>query len=134
MSAPRRGTISFNTGKVFARKPPVVVRPNVKADLSEFKSIDDLLLRLEGAAFPPRFAFEKELTLYLLFVSSIWPGDNQRLEQAARIFGGTINFIAGKAQGNGTSSIRPGEQGSFNKNFFYKVGGLESLLFCPSAR
>src|SRR4051812_12198210 len=70
--------------KIIELPPPLVC-------LSGFKTTDDLLRRLDldEVAFP----FEKELSLYLLFITSIWPDDEERLVTAARLFGATVTFL-----------------------------------------
>jgi hypothetical protein len=120
-------TVHLKLGKIFSRRSALIVGP-AAADLSGFLSIDELLRRLEGRAPPPRFAFEKEFALYLLFVASIWPDNRQRLVDAARLFGGTINYVAAK----NNTRISKLAQKSFNTRLFSKVGGVESLLFCPA--
>ena len=119
------------------------------AVLSGLSTIEELLALTDGK-IPELFPFCRELASYLLLVLSLWPNDQQRLLDAARIFSGALNYHMAhtpkdRTFPNGDSlsgyedvafeRVFPaGELEPFNRTFFDRIGGLESLLFCPSMR
>jgi hypothetical protein len=93
------------------------------AALHEFSTVERLLVK-SSSAYQPRFPYERELARYLLLVSSLWPENAERRDEAARIFAGAINIdrrLAG-------SSVK-----RFNAEFFDTLGGLPSLLHTKSS-
>jgi hypothetical protein len=129
--------------RVFSSSPAIVMQPQLDCDLAGFSSADELLAQLSSNA-PPPFPFARELALYLLLVVSIWPDDPSRLLTAARIFSGALNFHVSRVRkdrvftisGRSTRFHRVfthAKVARFNKEFFEKIGGPQSLLFCQSA-
>jgi hypothetical protein len=129
--------ITVNLAKrVESADPPIVFRPNLVNDLAGFNSIQDLIRREVDPK--TQFPFQRELALYLLLIASLWPGNVDRLLVAARIFSGGLNF---RLSGSGKSPklmkrggpYSASNLGVFNRAFFSRIGGPESLLFCPSS-
>jgi hypothetical protein len=106
---------------------------------------EELLALMQGDT-PEIFPFCRELAAYLLLAFSLWPNDQQRLFDAARIYSGALNYHVAQTPKNrifrgGTERrevVRFGrlfpasDLKSFNRIFFERIGGQKSLLFCPS--
>jgi hypothetical protein len=121
--------------RVESKDPPIVFRPNLVSDLAGFNSIQNLI----RSEIDPqtKFPFQRELALYLLLIASLWPGNVDRLLVAARIFSGALNFrISGSRKSSKLmkrdSAYSASKLDVFNRVFFPRIGGSESLLFCPS--
>jgi hypothetical protein len=123
--------------RVESNVPPIVFKPKIPSDLLGFTSIPDLIHRVSDQNI--QFPFQRELALYLLLVASLWPGNAERLLVGARIFSGALHF---RLFGSGKNSklvkklnhaSSSSEFDIFDRVFFSRIGGRESLLFCPSA-
>lgn len=115
--------------------------------LRGLSNIEQLLALVEGET-PELFPFCRELASYLLLVVSLWPNNQHRLLDAARIFSGALNYHMIHTSKDRTFRDGDAVSGyedvafecvfpaiklvSFNSIFFERIGGLESLLFCPS--
>ena len=120
-----------------ASKPPLA--------LLGLSNVDDLLALMQGDT-PELFPFCREVAAYLLSAFSLWPNDQQRLLDAARIYSGALNYHIAQTPKNHV--FRGGTEGrewvifgrlfpaaelkSFNRIFFERIDGPKSLLFCPS--
>ena len=115
-----------------------------RLDLSGgLSSIERMITRLQSPA-KEFFPFERELTLYLLLIASIFPDAPARLLTAARIFSGALNLHA-RIQGQNANfryrehklkfhdAFTKRRLSKFNKIFFREIGDWPSLLFTPSA-
>ena len=137
----KRFRISIDLGKRVesSKYPPIIVKPKLPTDMRGFDTVGDLISRQTESrtAFP----FQRELALFLLLIASIWPGDLGRLIVAARIFSGALNFHISPHRKNRMfvrkrhrfhQEFTSEKLNLFNKVFFARIGGLESLLFCQS--
>jgi hypothetical protein len=123
--------------------PPPATRPAMPGDLRGFSSAEELLAQLSGSAAPP-FPFAHELALYLLLIASIWPNNPARLLTAARLFSAALNFHDSTV--NKKHVVRMLDRYiavgrvishrsvvDFNRAFFDRIGGAQSILFTQSA-
>jgi hypothetical protein len=127
--------------RISTPNPPIITTPRLKAHLRGLSSIKELLNLICGESEP--FPFCRELALYLLLVASIWPDNKDRLLTAGRIFSAALNFHVAHTPVDRTFRVG-GEEvvfgdvfpaiclDEFNKVFFDRIGGRESVLFCPS--
>lgn len=117
--------------------------------LRGLSNVENLLALMQGET-AELFPFCRELASYLLLVVSLWPNNQQRLLDAARLFSGALNYHVARAPKGLT--FRDGDSvggyervtfgrifsaaklKTFNRMFFERIGGLESLLFCPSIK
>jgi len=108
-----------------------------------YSTIDGLLRRLAKTA-KNTFAFERELTLYLLLVAALFPDQPESRLAAARIFSGSLNFHATQTDPKAHFKYQDRQLkfrdvftndriDDFNMRFFRTIGGWQSLLFTPSA-
>ena len=108
-------------------------------NLSNIQNLLDRLMPSATEAFP----FERELALFLLLVAALWPDDRQSLLTAARIFSVRIefscfkfevecSFYLSRVQLNFNREFSKKKLDLFNKLFFNKIGGPNSLLFTRS--
>jgi hypothetical protein len=108
---------------------------------------EELLALMQGDT-PELFPFCRELAAYLLLAFSLWPNDQERLLDAARIYSGALNYHIAQTPKNrifrggmeGREKVRFGrlfptsDLKSFNRIFFERIGSQKSLLFCPSVK
>jgi hypothetical protein len=127
--------------RISTSAPPIITRPRLKTDLRGLSSIKELLLLI--GADSETFPFCRELALYLLLIASIWPDNKDYLLTAGRIFSAALNFHVARTPVDrmvrfGDDEVVFGDAfpakglDEFNKKFFNRIGGPESVLFCPS--
>lgn len=122
--------------RVESKDPPIVFRPKLACELAGFTTISYLVQHESDPKI--QFPFQRELALYLLLIASLWPRNADRLLVAARIFSGGLNFQMSGSRKHLTpkrpldGAYSASKLDVFNRAFFSRIGGPDSLLFCPS--
>jgi len=125
---------------IYSDRPPIITNP-IPATLRKcFTNANDLQLGLAQENEKLEFPFQRELMVYLLLVSSLWPNAQDRLLTAARIFSAALNFHINRGsfrRARRTELRRYFAESKvqlFNKRLFKSIGGQESMLFCQSSQ
>lgn len=117
--------------RAFSCVPPIFIPPDFPRDINNYCSLDKLLRAYVDEDC--RFPFERELVLYLLMISSIWPDNKERLLEAARIFCSGLNYHLNRSR-RSSAVTKTKQLEEFNQKFFAKIGGAQSLLACAGVK
>ena len=136
---PRRKPTSRRARRGLVPSPHSYCISTLSKDTPNITYLISRLMPTSIEAFP----FERALSLYLLFLEALWPGDRDRLLTGARIFAGSLNFHITATNPEAVFEFQnerllfhdeftKGKLAIFNKTFFNEIGGLNSLFITES--